>query len=467
MTTKRKTESGSATSHRPARDARPFDLIRWFSVLGLAAITLVSIVTSFLLSQFLTNNMLERDGALTMEAVQTVAQIELATDFFVSRKYDEDNRNLREFFQYLTSLHDVLRANVYATDGTIIWSTDRTLIGTKYDRNPELDEALEGKLKIESGVVGDVDTSKPEHVNLGKPGDSFVENYVPIRNSQTGALIGVVELYRVPTELFATIRRGTLLIWLSGIAAGVFLYVVLFSIVRRADRLIWAQQRRLIEAETLAVVGELAGSIAHGLRNPLSSIRTSAELAADGPASDVKELASDITVEVDRLERMVRQLLAYSQAPTVALEDVDVDRVLRETVGNFSRDINRRNVVPSIQMKPDLPPVKADAALLEQLFNSLLANALDAMPQGGRLAISASAGAKDRTVEIAIEDTGVGIPADQMSEVFKPFRTTKPKGLGMGLALARRIVRRFGGTIAIDSEVGSGTTVKLSLRTAR
>jgi signal transduction histidine kinase len=164
---------------------------------------------------------------------------------------------------------------------------------------------------------------------------------------------------------------------------------------------------------------------------------------------------------------MVRQLLAYSQAPSVSLDSVDVGRVLRETMRNFARDIERRNVVPSVDVKPDMPLVKADAALLEQLLNSLLANALDAMPAGGRLAIGIRAGARNKTVEIAIRDTGIGIAPDQLSEVFKPFRTNKPKGLGMGLALARRIMRRFGGTIAIESEVGMGSTITLLFRAAR
>lgn len=458
--------SASMTSSSTA-DARPFDLIRWFSVLGLAAITLVSIVTSVLLSRFLTDQMLQRDGALTMDTIQTIAQVESTVDFFVAGKFDPGNRNLREFVQYLTSLHDVMRANVYATDGTAIWSTDAALIGRKYDRNPELDEALSGALSIESGVVGDVDRSKPEHVNLGKPGDHFVENYIPVRNPQTGAIMGVVELYRLPTALFATIRQGTLLIWLAGLGGGAFLYAVLFWIVRRADRLICAQQRRLVEAETLAVVGELAGSIAHGLRNPLSSIRSSAELAADLPPADVKEFATDIMQEVDRLERMVRQLLAYSQAPDAALGSVDAGSVLRQTLAGFTRDCERRSVVPSLAVAPDLPPVQADAALLEQLAASLLANALDAMPRGGALTVVARAGAKeDGGVEISIRDSGIGIPAELLEEIFKPFRTTKPKGLGMGLALARRIMRRFGGSIGIESAPGSGTTVRLRLRSA-
>jgi signal transduction histidine kinase len=127
---------------------------------------------------------------------------------------------------------------------------------------------------------------------------------------------------------------------------------------------------------------ELEGTIAHGLRNPLSSIRTSAELAADGSPSEVTEIASDITSEVDRLERMVQQLLAYSQAPHASLDSVDVAQVLQDTVRNFARDIERRNVQQVVDVEQGLPAVKGDSALLEQLLNSLLANALEAMPHG-------------------------------------------------------------------------------------
>ncbi|MFO1414561.1 MAG: ATP-binding protein [Burkholderiales bacterium] len=466
MAITRRIESGTVRASASAADARPFDLIRWFAVAGLAAIALVSIVTSYLLSQFLTHHMLERDGALTAESIQTITRVENTTQFFTTRQYVEGDRNLHEFFQYLGSLHDIMRANVYATDGTVIWSTDATLIGKRYNDNHELEEALEGKPTFEWGKVGDAERFKLEHANLGKAGDYFIENYIPVRQPQTGAMLGVVELYRMPNALFETIQRGTLLIWTAALCGGVFLYLVLFWIVRRADRTIRLQQKRLVESETLAVVGELAGSIAHGLRNPLSSIRTSAELAADSSPEEVRSIAVDITSEVDRLERMVRQLLAYSQAPTVALDSVDVGRVLRGTARQFARDLERRNVEPLLDVAPSLPPVRADEALLEQLLNSLVANALDAMPKGGTLTIAARPGGKRKTIEVTVGDTGVGIPRDRLADIFKPFRTSKPKGLGMGLALARRIMRRFGGTIAIDSNVGVGSTVTLVLREA-
>jgi signal transduction histidine kinase len=444
---------------------RPFDLIRWFLILGLAAIAVVSVATSMLFSRFLTHHMLERDGAMMMESVQAVVGIEDASGLFKAGPNERREHNEDQFFAYIGSMPDVMRANVYAADGVVIWSTDKSLVGKRYGGNPELEEALRGTLKVEYGVVGDEQLSKPEHVNLGQRGDSYVENYIPIVDPADQRLIGVVELYRIPRALFQSLREGVRLTWVAAFAAGAFLFLTLFSLIRRADRTMRAQQRRLIETETLAVVGQLSGAVAHSLRNPLSSIRSSAELALDGPITEARETSSDIIIEVDRLEGMVRQLLMYSQAPSGEVGELDLRPLLEEVVHSFARDADRRHAKMLVDLATPLPRVRADGVAIAQVFNSVLANALDALAPGGTIAIVARLAPRAQMVEVEFRDTGKGISRDQMRDLFKPFHTTKAKGLGMGLALADRIVRRFGGTMAIDSEVGVGTTVKVSLRT--
>ena len=448
----------------PVSATRPFDLILWFLVLGLAAITVVSVVTSVLLSRFLTHHILERDGTLMMENVQAVARIEDALGLFKAGPYDRRDSNAEEFFAYISSIPDVMRANVYSANGIVMWSTDKSLVGKKYDSNPELEEALAGKLKVEHGIVGDERQPKPEHVNLGQPGDSYVENYIPIFDPAEKRLIGVVELYRIPRALFESLHEGVKLMWFTAIAAGMFLFLTLFGLIRRADRTMRAQQRRLIETETLAVVGQISGAIAHSLRNPLSSIRSSAELALDGPTTETRETSSDIIIEVDRLEGMVRQLLLYSQTPGGEIGEVDIGPVLEEVVHAFARDAGKRSAEVKLDMAQGLPRVRADGVAIAQVFNGLLTNALDALSRGGEIVIAARLEPRGQMVEVEIRDTGKGISRGQMGDLFKPFHTTKAKGLGMGLALAERIVRRFGGTLAIESEEGIGTRVKVSLR---
>jgi len=472
-------ESGSHPGKQPApshvgspvaghRDTKPalaspkaFNLTRWFSLLSLVSVATISGISAILLSNFLTNRMLHRDAVLTMEFVQSVVLVEGAASYFVDPKIREAGKDLEEAFRHIAQMPDVLRANVYSRDRVIIWSSDRSLSERQFKQNPELDEALAGELVVHSGAV-----HKEEHVTGkellgGTAAGSFIETYMPIRDAQTGAVVGVVEIYRTPHALFEAIRTGQMLIWGSAIAGGVFLYVMLFWIVRRADNIIRQQHERLLKAETFAAVGEMASAVAHGIRNPLSSIRSSAEIALEGDAGSFREPAQDIIGEVDRLERWVRSLLSYSRPLSGILKKIELNPILRESLGNFARDMERRNIAGVLDLQEPLPAVEGDALLLGQVMNSLLANALEAMVENGKVTLSSGVAAGRKHVLISLTDTGPGVEPAVLEQIFKPFYTTKPKGLGLGLPLAKRIIERFGGMIAIDSSPGTGTRVSL------
>ena len=141
---------------------------------------------------------------------------------------------------------------------------------------------------------------------------------MPIFDVHGRRIVGVVELYKVPADLFETLAEGRRLIWLAAVVAAAFLYAALFWIVLRAQRIIEIQGDRLVESESLAVVGEMGSAVAHGLRNPLAAIRSSAELALESPLPDqARECAQDIVAQVDRLEGWVRQLLTPAEAGRV------------------------------------------------------------------------------------------------------------------------------------------------------
>jgi signal transduction histidine kinase len=127
----------------------------------------------------------------------------------------------------------------------------------------------------------------------------------------------------------------------------------------------------------------------------------------------------------------------------------------------FATDMARRQVQLRVECAASLPPLQADGSLLQQALHSLIANALDAMPHGGILTIRGQLLEDGHWVQLQISDTGHGIPREHMARVFRPFFTTKPHGLGVGLVLAKGIVERHGGTMALTSSVGQGTTVSL------
>jgi len=451
------------TPARPGAGRRSFNLTRWFSLLSFACIGTVSVVSSILLSRFLTDNLLERDANILMDVVQSIAEVQDTSAYFLGRSTDVRDRSLEEFFVHVARLPDVLRTNIYARDQQVIWSSDRALIGKYLGPNPELEEALAGKVAVESGVIGANGDAKPEHLLLRSAEPRFVENYLPVRAAAGGPVIGVVEVYRVPAALFQTITRGLQLIWAIALGGGLFLYLTLFWIVRRADRVIEEQSERLLESETLAVIGEMTAAITHGIRNPLASIRTSAELCQDDASPSVREGARDIMAEVDRLTEWVRQLLTYSAQEPARLEAVYLAPLLKASLAGFDREMQRRGVELNVAVAAALPPVRGERVRLSHALNSLLSNALEAMPEGGLLEVAAKVSPDARTVEVTIRDNGIGIPRDQLPRVFAPFFTSKRKGLGLGLPLVKRIVTRFGGSVSITSESGQGSEIVVVL----
>lgn len=444
---------------------RQFSLIRWFSVLSLLCIIATCVVSSYLLSQFLTQQMLHRDGEIMLEFVQSVMDTENEKARAAGREPNIRDSHMQELFDHLASVPNMLRTNIYAPDQTLAWSSEKEIIGKRFNDNPELVKALNGELEVETGKTGKSQHPKHEHIFLSDAPVDFVETYLPLRDRKTNRVMGVAELYRVPTELFATIAQGHRLIWATGMLTGLFLYLALFWIVRHAHATIRSQQERLIESETLAAVGEMGSAVAHGIRNPLASIRSSAELCVDDKATPlVREAAGDIVAQVDRLEKWVRDLLSYAQpevATAATAGKVQLADVIQGVSRGFERDFEKLGIAASINAAGDLPPVSGDAAALEQVFSSIMANAMEAMPGGGRLSITATKQPRGG-VCVTVADTGVGIPPERQAKLFTAFQTSKPKGMGLGLALVRRIMRRSGGDVRIESAVGAGTRVILT-----
>ncbi len=142
---------------------------------------------------------------------------------------------------------------------------------------------------------------------------------------------------------------------------------------------------------------------------------------------------------------------------------VDLAAVVRDSFGAFDRE-KARGITTVLELQPDLPAVRGDPLLLGQVIGSLLSNACEALPQGGRVTVRAQRA--DAHVLVEVADDGPGMSEQQLDRVFQPFYTTKPKGLGVGLPLVKRIVERFGGGVEVRSAPGRGTTVALRLPAA-
>jgi signal transduction histidine kinase len=231
-----------------------------------------------------------------------------------------------------------------------------------------------------------------------------------------------------------------------------------------------ATTQQLWQAARLAGVGELAASIAHELNNPLGtvSLRVEGVLAKTAPDDPRRKPLEIIEQEVERMARLVGNLLQFSRAGVDKVSTVDVCEEVRRTLELVEHHLRKHQVRAEPDFAPGLPLIFADRQQLRQVFLNLFTNATDAMPGGGRLVPRVRTGelpSARPAVVVEVADTGVGIPPELLPRVTEPFFTTKPegKGTGLGLAICRRIVRQHQGTIDVESRPGEGTTVRVTL----
>lgn len=445
-----------------ARTPAPMALRRWFALLGGAVIGLIALANAWLLSSFLTDRLFEREAAVAREFVQNVLVADDSVDFLVR----PDDPVLRARFvgstAHLGKMRDVLRANVYGRDGSVLWSTDPQLIGRRFGDNDELERAMRGQLVVHAGSIAEHERGKREYEGLSPEVAYFVETYIPVLRSEGGEVLGAVELYKAPLALTDAIEQGRRRVLLAALGGGLVLYLSLFWLVLRAERTMRRQHAQLLEAETMAAVGELAASVAHNIRNPLASIRSAAELTLESPAEHAAEGAQDIVREVDRISSHVTGLLGLASPATPSHEPVALDRVVRDCVLDRAASFQRRHQRLVLDGELAAGRVAGDTGLLVQVLHSLLDNASEAMAEGGTCRVRLQELAPSR-LRLEVRDDGAGIAPEARDQVFRPFFTTKPRGLGLGLSLARRVIERLGGTLRLDSAPGRGTCAIIEL----
>lgn len=458
-----------------------FNLLRWFSLASFFIIAAVALGLGYISTRFVVTESVERDALLTAQFVQAIGDAEMRHANITPQRTMGEMLDPRqdgnypdvdplahasaraEFLDHVEHLPDVLLATVYALDRTIIWSTNPELINVRIEDDEELDESFEMKVPVSSSYHK-IDDEKPEQRLSREPKYLFIENYIPMFNADKSKVVAMVEIYKEPADLVDRIDRGFASIWAATILGGAAIYLGLFWIVRRASTLLQSQQQQLISNETFVALGEMSSAVAHSLRNPLATIRSSAELAQEIASPGAQRNIGDIISQVDRMSRWVRELLVSLRPMSDDGEAVELLAAVEDTLGAFDALIRRNGV--EVRFTPqDCPPVVSQKVLLTQILNSLFANALEAMPKGGVLGVEIET-PQSGQVRMTLSDTGKGMSAQQQQLVFKPFFTTKQGGLGVGLALVKRIMERFQGSVVLTSREQEGTRVSLNFRVA-
>jgi two-component system sensor histidine kinase HydH len=218
--------------------------------------------------------------------------------------------------------------------------------------------------------------------------------------------------------------------------------------------------------ERLAALGQLTAGLAHELRNPLGTIKASSEMLARTVASEnevAREVAGYISTEVDRCNSLVSRFLDFARPLEVRPATADLTQVIDRAIDMVAREARERNITIYRNYAPDVPPFPMDAELMERVFFNLLQNAVQASGPGSSITVK-TRGANEM-VETSVIDRGSGIDPKLIETIFNPFVTTKPTGVGLGLAIVSKIVDRHGGRMTVESQPGEGSVFYVCLPT--
>lgn len=237
------------------------------------------------------------------------------------------------------------------------------------------------------------------------------------------------------------------------------------AMVAERTRALQEAQEQLVRRERLAALGQLAGGVAHELRNPLGVISNAVyflQIAQPDAAPKVREYLEIIQTRVNDAERIISALLNFARSRPHQPEQIEVAALLADALASIDQPAC---VEVAVTIPPDLPPLLVDPQQIKQVLVNLIGNAYDAMADGGTLSVEAQAGGDGITLRVA--DTGVGIAPKTLSRIFEPLFSTKPNGIGIGLAISHSLVESNQGKIWVESAPGQGSVFFLTLPTVR
>ena len=473
-----------------------------FPLLVLLCIFATAFVMSSVLSALFTRAVTEWEWENTAALTrQQVVLVGLEGLFAAPPDGRTRERWAAEIARLYGGLPEIVRVKVWDREATVLWSDEPRLIGQRFPNNVPLRSALAGTVAVEVKELRAAEHRYEE----GRFG-TLAEVYVPIFSRQGGEIVGVLEIYKTPKRLYATVRWGRSIIWAISLAGGVILCLTLLPLFRQGfrhevsearrlaqeayarrleqevaerTRALEESQRQLLQSQKMDAVGQLAGGIAHDFNNLLTVIRGRSEillsrLAERDPARHQVEL---INRTADRAAALTQQLLAFSRKQILQPVAVDLNAVVAR-IEPMLRPLIGEHVTISTTLDPALGTVSADPTQLDQVIVNLAVNARDAMPDGGQITLcTANVELGDaevrqhpwvqpgRYVMLEVGDTGVGMDAPTQARIFDPFFTTKGpgKGTGLGLSTVYGIVKQSGGSIWVDSQPGRGTTFRIVL----
>jgi two-component system sensor histidine kinase HydH len=358
---------------------------------------------------------------------------------------------------------------IFERDGTVLAHTNPRLVGTRIEDAAFLAVRETGRLvgRMETLETGEevFELSVPFHVPPTGPGGT-----VDVRQPRFRILR--LALHTAPARQIVYQAQAQVLF--VGVLVLVLLGLSAWQI--RTLRRYLALQAESARQERLAALGGMAAVLAHEIRNPLGAIKGLAQFLGEKTSGDPTraEMTQTIARETTRLERLVNDLLTYARPRPPERQAMDLAALVGRVLPLLGPAAAEAGVTVHADVARGIPPISGDPEQLQQLFGNLLLNAIQAMPNGGIVRVSAvtspstssraASAPRDQTwIDVCVQDSGPGIPEADVPHIFEPFFTTRAKGTGLGLAICRQIAEAHGGTIRVSSTGPEGTRIEVTL----
>jgi signal transduction histidine kinase len=462
----------------PEDKLKPFRLVKYFVFSGLIVIFLATIIFSALNTHWVKSMQRKKSEDYAHVMIENLNhQVFLQFIVPVGLMYGKIRLSNREQFERMdnvvrSTLHsfEVDKINIYSMDNEVSYSFDQYLIGRRNYGGTGYLQARLGKWNHKLVQRGNF-----LQILMGFPKKVQLITFAPLRwepqlGKISGQILGVVEIAQDLSEDYKTIFQIQILVIITSTLLMGVLFVVLVFVVKRGEGIIQRRamerlrlKERLAHAERLSSLGEMAAGISHEIRNPLGIIRSSAEMLKKKIAKvDSQNKFPDIIVEeASRLNSIITDFINYAKPRAPNIASCRVEEIIDRNLTFLEAQNNEKGYFIKRNYQDELPDIMADSTMLYQSFLNILLNAMQSMPEGGRILVEISS--NDQQVTIHFDDEGQGIPPENINKIWDPFFTTKEQGTGLGLGIVKNIIESHGGSIQIVNRPVSGARVTVEL----
>jgi signal transduction histidine kinase len=467
-------------THSSEEKVKPFRLVKYFTFTSLTVIFIGTLLLSLLNTHLARTMQQEKSEEYAQLLIENLNhQVFLQFIIPVALKFGKIQLSNKKQFERMdkvvrSTLHSfkIDMVNIYDISNTISYSFDPSVIGQKDAGGQGYQDAISGKSTSKLFQRGNW-----FEILLGFPQHSKLITFAPLRAEQplsriSGPVLGVVEIVQDLTEDYKAIFSFQVRIINTCTVVMGALFLVLLFVVKRGEAIIEKRalerirlKEQLSRAEHLSSLGEMVAGISHEIRNPLGIIMSSSELlkkkmAGYDPSNSIPNI---IIEESSRLNNIITDFLNFAKPRNPNLVPCKLEDIIEKNITFLESQIKEQGYTVDKHCDNNLPEITADPDMLYQAFLNILINAMQAMPQGGKISVQICS--SGNSVEIFFEDQGEGIAEDILEKIWDPFFTTKSKGTGLGLGIVKNIIESHDGSVQIanGSHSGARVTVKIPI----